>query len=701
MKKKVLLAAAVISIFGLHVSHAQTQDFDPVALEVGGQQIRQSEFMHDYRLSAGDKALKSDLSQAEKSKALREYAELYANFRAKLIDAQSMGLDTTSSLNRELAVYRRDLASPYLIDSVMLSQILHEAYERNRYALHAAHILVKVSLDASPADTLEAYNRIMDYRNRILGGEDFATVATEEVRRLNPRAPFKPNEGELSYFSAFQMVYPFETAAYALQPGEISMPVRTQYGYHIIKLIDRVEMYGKVTLQHIWLRGEDQRSIGRIYDIIMAGTPFENAALQSDDPTSANDGGYIRNASFAQLPHEYVKVLSTLQEGQVSKPFLTRYGWHIVKLVKKDTLPPYESMVPYYRQRMARDQRGEASRKSFAASARKKYGIVDCTVTPVEQKVQKGKKKKAKTQQPAVMMASLDEITSLVNDSLFRGEWRFRDTSIHDLRPLVKVPGHEYTAVDFGHYIRKNQKKTRLTDIDYQVRTMYDAFLDSVSIAYADSQLEKEYPEFADLVDEYRRGLMIFDYNEKMIWTAAINDSAGFAAYYARESATKNIHNPEDSIFFWRTRARVVVLDVADSLALDPAKAVKLMRKALDKNLSSAEMQETLLGKINRKKLRTPAAEPVTVAVEQMEQKGQTLLAPDQWQRGVYTLPSEKGYRILVVQNIIPPCIKTQSEARGYYLSGWQNEYEQNLCRSLRNKYKVKIHYDAINQIRY
>ena len=299
------------------------------------------------------------------------------------------------------------------------------------------------------------------------------------------------------------------------------------------------------------------------------------------------------------------------------------------------------------------------------------------------------------------MMASLDEVVSIVNDSVFRAEWRFRDTTIiKDRRPLIQVPGRQYNAVDFARYIRKNQHKTQRCDIAYHVRNLYNDFLDSVTVAYADSQLEKEYPDFADLVDEYRRGLMIFDYNDKMIWTAAINDTAGFANFYARESAKKNIQNPEDSIYFWRTRARVVVLNVADSAALDPAKAIKLMRKALDKSLSSSAMQELLLDNLNRKKTNAP--EPVTVDVEQVEQGHQKLLGPNHWQRGVYAVANgTKGYRILVVQSIIEPCIKSQLEARGYYLSGWQNEYEQKLCEKLRAKYKVKIHYDAILQIRY
>ena len=201
-----------------------------MVLEVGGHQILQSEFMHDFRLSAGSDFNKKNLSQAEKSKSLAEYAELYANFRAKLCDSKALGLDTASDLRLELAKYRHDLAAPYLIDSVMLMKILQEAYERNRYSLHVSHILIKVGPDAPPEDTLEAYNRALEYRQRILNGEDFTAVAIEEARRARPYDPVKPNEGELAYFSSFQMVYPFETAAYSLQPGEVSMPVRTRYG---------------------------------------------------------------------------------------------------------------------------------------------------------------------------------------------------------------------------------------------------------------------------------------------------------------------------------------------------------------------------------------------------------------------------------------------------------------------------------------
>lgn len=693
MMKKIF-AIVIISLLTSHSSLSQAQD--PVIMEVGGKKIHQTEFMHDFMQSVGDNLLKKGhVTAQEKRAALDEYVELYANFQAKLQDAAAMGLDTAPDMLRELEHYRADLAAPYLIDSALLSSILHEAYERNRYALHVAHILVRVRFDAEPEDTLAAYQRALELRQRVVGGEDFFNVAIEEARRNNPRAQVNPNEGELNYFSSFDMVYPFENAAYALRPGEVSQPVRTRFGYHIIKLLDRVEMYGKVTIQHFWLRNAGgKKDINFVYDQLQNGVPFEKVVRQSDDESTANTGGYIRDASMSQLPQEYIKVLSGMNEGEISTPFLTRYGWHIVKLVSKDTLPPFETMIPFYKQRMARDQRGTASRKSFAASTRQKYGIVDNTVTPVEVKG-----KKTKKQQPVQMKADLNEITSLLNDTVFSGYWRFRPDSIHDLRPLVSAPGKEYTAVDFGRYIRKHQKVGRAIPYDTYAKQRYEEFLDSVSIAYADSQLENEYPDFAALIDEYRKGLIIFNYNDKMIWSAAINDSTGFSDFYARESRKKSLSNPDDSIFFWRTRARTVVLNVADSLCLQPAKAVKLMRKALDRDNSSTEMQAILMKNVDSKKCQSD--NPVTFTLEMLEHTHQRLLGDNQWQRGVYVVSGDKGYRILVVQDVLAPCLKEQTEARGYYLNAWQNEVEQTLCRSLHDKYNVKIDRNAVDKIRF
>lgn len=693
MKKRILLATALFSVFGFQFSVSRAQN--PVVMEIGGRQIHQQEFMKDFLQLVGNDLVAKNASEAEKRKALNEYVELYANFQAKLRDAVSLGYDTTAALRDELARYRKDLAAPYLIDSAMLKKIMAEAYERNHYALHAAHILVRVAPDATPEDTLVAYQRALELYRRVMDGENFYDLAIEEARRLNPVAQVQPTEGELNYFTSFDMVYPFENAAYALQPGEVSLPVRTRFGYHIIKLFERSEFYGKVTLQHFWSRNHNGGdNMDMIYKRLEAGTPFETVALQSDDLSTADKGGFIYDATMQQLPQEYITVLSHLKEGEFSHPFLTRYGWHIVKLVKRDTLPPFEKMEPYYRQRMARDPRGTASRKSFAARARQKYGIVDMTTVP-----EPAKKASKKSKQPAKMMASLDELTAHLDKTVFSGKWKADDSLFTDRRTLVKVPGKEYNMLDLVDFVRRTQKMEQHNDLGYYARQRYEDFLDSVTIVYADSQLEKEYPDFASLVEEYRRGLMIFNYNEQMVWLKAIQDSVGFAGFYARESAKKSLANPDDSIYFWHTRARVVAFDVPDSRCLDAEKAIKVLRKAQGKNLSSADMQDALLKKVDRKKCTSQ--EPVSYTVEVVEKTHQNLLADNQWEAGVYAVHLDKGYKLLVVQDVIAPTLKGQTEARGYYLNAWQNEVEENHCKDLRKKYRVKIDHNVVDKIRY
>ena len=699
-KTRILLAAAAFSLFSFHFSVSQAQD-NPVIIEVAGKQIRQSEFMEEFNANVGRQlANKEGVTLAEKQAALEEYAELYAIFRAKEHAARLMGLDTTDQLRRELKHYRKDLAAPYLIDSAMLKHLLAEAYERNQISLRAAHILAPVRLTDTPDDTLKAYRHILELRQRIVnGGEDFFAVASEEMARLNPQAPQRPNEGDLGYFTVFDMIYPFENAAYALQVGEVSQPIRTQYGYHIIKLLDRVEgLYGEVTMAHIWLNSPDSAKradeINSIYAKLQEGTPFEKLTFHSDDRTTATKGGVLADASLSQLPPEYIHMIAGMKEGEFSKPFFTQYGWHIVKLIKRYTLPPAETLEGVYKQRMSRDMRGEESRMSFIENCQKKYGIIDCTKTPMPQpKAQKGKKKA-----PITMMASLDYLTNMVNDTLFRiARWHFKDSDFTDTTPLVITPDRRYTALDVAHYIRRHQRNGIWEARDSYVRNSYREFFDSVVIAYADSQLEKEYPEFAQIVEEYRRGLMIFNYNDKMVWHKAVQDTAGFADFYAHESRTKRLDNPDDSLFFFHPRARVTVIAVADSNALAPEKALKLITKAQKKSLGSNEMKQLLLKKIDRK--RFSSDDLVTADVELVEQTRQRLLTDEQWQKGTYLQRDAQGYRILVVDELIPRTLKDINEARGYYLSAWQNEVERRLNEELRTKYNVKIHRDVVHSI--
>lgn len=681
---------------------AQTTN-DPVIFEIGGKPIYKSQFMKDFLKSIGqDPAASPTACTYEKRKALEDYVQLYVNFQSKLADAYAMGLDTVSSLCDELGVYRKELAAPYLIDSATMQGLLREAYERNHYALHAAHILVPCPETATPADTLKAYNHAVELYQKALT-MDFYKLAQQEMydQRVKDQDPLvrekatqvNPYEGELGCFTVFDMVYPFETAAYSMKPGEVSGPVRSRYGYHIIKLFDRYEYFGKSQFAHIWIAEKDPNARGKAYaayKLLQEGEDFGLVARNnSDDNSTSKTGGVMPELACNQLPVEYVEVVAKkgLKVGEVSEPFHTRYGWHIVKLLKKDSMPDFESMVPYYKSRMTRGERSTKPQHIFVAQCKEKYNFVDYT------KVKASKKKKAP------YMASLEQVRSLITDTIFSGRFSYDSNQITDMRPLFRIGDRQYNSRQFARYLRINKKIHRPCDLDVYLNERYMEFVDAKVLEYADSRLEQDNPEFGELINEYRHGLMIFAYNDKAVWSQSLKDSAGFKAFYDRVSPQHSYDDTNDAVYFWNHRARVAVVTIDDSACLKPSKAEKIVRKGVEKGWSLNSIKDALLDKVSKKKCT--AEEPVTVELQLVEVGNQNLLTNNEWSKGIYPRSTEKGYRYLIVEQVLQPELKTLEEARGFYLDAYQNYLEAKNNAALREKYNVKIHQDVIDEITY
>ncbi len=699
MKK--VLATLLFAMLMMGVS-AQTAN-DPVVFEIGGKPILKSQFMKEFLQSIGkDPAAAPTACTYEKRKALEDYVDLYVNFRTKLADAYSMGFDTTKSLRDELAMYRKELAAPYLIDSATQQSILREAYDRNHYALHAAHILVPCDEAASPEDTLKAYQHAMELYEQALTADDFYTVAQQEMRlqRQNDRNPetraqadqVNPLEGDLGYFTVFDMVYPFESAAYNMKPGEVSKPVRSRFGYHIIKLVDRVDYYGKKQLAHIWVSGNDPNAKGRIlsaYKQLQRGEDFAKVAKNnSDDRSSSENGGVMPELACNQIPPDYVqKIAQGLKVGEYTEPFQTRFGWHIIKLLKEETMPDFESMVPYYRSRLTRGERSTKPQSIFVEQCKQRYNYVDFT------QVKTSKKRKAP------YAASLDAVKAVLTDSIFSGIFTYDSLQITDMRPLFKIGDKEYNSRQFAQYIKKNRKLHSRCDMDMYVRERYDEFVNAMVLKYADSRLEQDNAEFSALIDEYRHGLMIFAYNDYMVWSRAVKDSVGFDKFYHMASVKHNYEDTNDAVYFWNERARVTVFNVDDSVCLEPKKALKVINKYMAKDYSMNDIKSKLDDKVSRKCTSESLVNSQLLVVEEGHQD---LLSKSEWHKGIYVHPEEeKGYRVLVVEQIAPPELKTREEARGYYLNDYQNYLEVENNKALRKKYNVVIHQDVIDEITY
>jgi peptidyl-prolyl cis-trans isomerase SurA len=202
---------------------AQSSD----VLDIAGERVSLDDFQHVYG--------KNNRDSVYSVEALDDYMELFINFKLKVREAEAMGMDTAEAFITELAGYRSQLARPYLVDGDLLDAMVEEAYQRKGMEVRASHILVSVEDNATPADTLAAWNRIQGIRARVTSGEDFEAVARSKNGSDDPSAA--SNGGDLGWFTAFQMVYPFECAAFNTPEGEVSTVVRTRFGYHILNVV--------------------------------------------------------------------------------------------------------------------------------------------------------------------------------------------------------------------------------------------------------------------------------------------------------------------------------------------------------------------------------------------------------------------------------------------------------------------------------
>ncbi|MCQ2300058.1 MAG: peptidylprolyl isomerase [Bacteroidales bacterium] len=701
MKKRFIqiLTAAIALAFSANAM-AQKQN-DPVIFEVGGQPIYKSEFMREFLKSIGkEPAAAPTACTYEKRKALEEYVDVYVNFRAKLADANARRIDTLISLKKELRGYRQELAEPYLIDSATMEHILREAYERNQYAVHASHILIRVNRNASPEDTMAAYSKAIEVYNKAIKGADFNQLALEysedpsakgRISEQNPNAV--GNKGDLGCFTVFNMVYNFETAAYNTKPGTICRPIRTNYGYHIIKVHEKMKYYGKSGLLHIWVK-EGVGAEGKIrdaYQKIMDGDDFAVVCRNySDDVNSAVNGGLLPEVELNQIPPEYVKHISETPVGQLSEPFHSTYGWHIIKVVKLDVLPPYEEMVPTYKQRLARDARNTAPKTAFAEQCKERYGFTDFTQTYLKQ----NKNSKA----PKVYLASLKASVSALNDSVYRKKWHYRDGMVDDMRPLFQIGDQEYNNIDLLKFIEATQVyNPRKGNLDAFVDQKYKEFIEDRAIAYADSRLELDNAEFKALMDEYRNGLMIFSYTDKMVWSKAILDSTGLKDFYATESKKKSLDKEEDENYFWNTRAKIHIVRVPDNTILAPEKAEKAVARWQKKSGKASVLRDYIVAGIKDSASR----KAVTVESKTVEDGKQTILNKEEWATGSYTHAEQNGYAIVIVEKVTDPCLKSLMEARGYYINDYQNHLDTELIKTLRKQYNVVIHKDVVDEITY
>lgn len=648
--KKIILSIVLISgvVFGLYAQES------PVLLTVGEDPVTLDEFERIYKKNNNEASLNRQTPE--------EYLELFINFKLKVKEAEALGLDTTTKFINELEGYRAQLAKPYLTDEESKQEMMKEAYERAQLDVRAHHILIKVAANATPEDTLKAYEKALEIRTRVLNGEDFETVA----RATSDDASAQRNGGDLGYFTAFSMIYTFETMAYTTPIGEISMPFRTNYGYHILKVDDRRPARGQVKVAHIFVRtpedmSESQKELAyekvhAIYDSIQAGVDFEQLArTNSEDPGSAKDGGNIPWFGTGRMIPEFENVCFSIEKpGEYSKPFKSSYGWHIVKLMDKKGIGSYEEMEASLQEQINRGDRGKHRTERYIAKLKNEYGYSEYP-------------------------ESLEPVYAAIDTTLLLGMWEAGELEYLST-PLLKIGQLEVPTGEFVEYIVQTQNRGKSRDPKSYVDNLFKTFSNDQVIAYEESRLPEKYPDFRYIYQEYHDGILLFDIMDQQVWSMAVADTLGLEAF----------HEAHKNDYMWPSRTEAFLITYGEGTN------VAGLRKAA-KKIARGKLDEEAL---NAKYCSNDTIACITLTPLLVE-KGENEMVDAQ--NGVPgpgpVVEGDESNSFVLIKGQRSPEPKKLDEARGQITSDYQTYLEEEWINHLKEKYPVEVNKDLLSAI--
>lgn len=480
---------------------AQSKDY--VILRIDGQDIMRSEY--EYIMN---KNLNNGVLAAEQVNDSLQM-EMFINYKLKVMEATALGMDTSRSFIREFSQYRAQLASPYLTDDSLNQQLFREAYEHFKQDCEVSHILIRIDTEKGDDDTLRAYNKALEAYNR-LQKESFATVADD----MSEDPSVKTNHGYLGYFTAMQTVWPFEKAIYDMPLNQISKPVRSYYGYHIILVHSRRPAVGQIHAAHL-LKSFNERTNPNVKkDLLIEitdlkrraenGEDFATLAKEhSDDHGSGSRGGDLGWFGINRMVPEFEQAAFATKPGEVSDVITTKFGYHIIKVYEHQDPGTFEEKRAEIGRAMQQDSRATAAKHSFVL---KKMAEMDMKIdTPTVRKV--------------------TELMSNINpaDSIFV-------VKAAEIKGNVLSYGTTtYSAEDFAKYCSA-YSVTKVTDHKYN--NWFDHFVEMIVTDNENMALERKYPEFRNLVREYHDGILLYDISTREVWEKALKDTAGIENYF-------------------------------------------------------------------------------------------------------------------------------------------------------------------------
>lgn len=642
MRSKVLYFIPLLLLLKSIALVAQTSVSDPVLMTINGKPILKSEFEYIYN--------KNNSNNSIDKKTLDEYVDLFVNFKLKVEEAKSLGMDTTTAFKRELSGYRSQLATPYMKDAETEAELVQEAYGRMNEEIKISHIFLPFETEfATENDTLELYNKALNVIKK-LEKDSFEKVAKEQSADPN----VQQNGASLGWITAFRLPYYIESAVYATPVGGITNPIRVQGGYHIFKVDERRKSRGEVLVSHIMCftsREDEKRNIeakekiDSLYQRVMAGDDFAELAMKySDDKGTAVRGGELPWFGTGRMVPEFEKAAFALKKGgDFSEPIRSAYGWHIVKLNDKRDLQPLKDVENQIWRAIKADERALMPEVNFVEKLKKNYHF-------------------------KINRANVDEYIDLLgekrlNDSIFLASISHLD------KPLFEFANKKYTQKDFTNFLKNNfgtDEFSAETIIDSKI----DTFVKLELLAYEDSQLEHKYPDFRFLMNEYHDGILLFEISNNEVWEKSSKDTEGLTRFF----------NERKEKYTWdKPHYKGVVIQCKDKNTLKEAKKIlkKAPKDSIDIYLQTALNNDSVRFVKTQKGLFVQGDNPYV----------------DRQIFNVKETPeSDSEYPLVLLKGkMLKFTPESYTDVRGLVTSDYQEYLEKEWIKTLRSKYSYTV----------
>ena len=625
-------------------------------LKIDGETSDREEFL--YILNKNRQKDAAPISRTE----FEENFELFVDYKLKVKYAMDLGMHKTTAFSDEFSAFKDQLKKPYLLENSLTEGELRKAYSRMQEIVKASHILFQFPQNASKEDSIAVFKMAEKIKAEAEAGADFHQLAVQHSD--DPSA--SSNKGSLGYFTALQMVLPFEEAAYNLKVGEISSPIISDFGYHIIKLEDRRPNPGQLHVSHLLIRSagaeEDQMAFNKINQIHQ--TLIENPSqwlelvkTYSEDPGSKANKGMIPWFGVGSIVPEFEHAAFSLsKKGDFSAPVKSEYGYHIIRLEGAKPVPPFNEVLPTIKSNILRDSRSNLIKDQVLAMQKAKFNVIENN-----QLINSLKNafSSSNGNPVAQLYTKLEGLSNKGDKLIVRSDWK------------------DATIKDFIAYLKKEgPKENTLLKVSFD--EVYGDYLENLLATWEEEHLYQNNKDYRQLVNEYKNGMLLFELMNNEVWQKALEDSTGQRDYFQK--------NPGN--YMWSKRVKALILKAKKGQNISKVESW-LSTKTLSDSLST-ELKHRFLEK---------NALLFTVEQKTFEVDNNELLSELDLSQTYHKLHQNEETVLIVLGETLPARQKKYEETRGRLIQDYQQYLETKLITELKQKYTIQVNEDEKEKI--